>query len=397
MSSPRWTQQIKNLFSPSAKFPDSRPTKAINITPIQDGDDDSLEIPLEQYEDTIQNNKSNQEQPSEVIQHILSNLLKETNLPGPIYKAFTCMGYSEPVDFAIIDLEEMQKLNPQLTPGNWRHLQNLQEYYFHSMDRYEVDHLDNTQWLLITYADIKELQVLQSKNRRNHNIAPSPTVSFNHEFTPTPVTPTSQADDISINPSVQQQDVPKAKSMTTSQSTQQQDFPRAKSIRESIKMDPNAYPEFKEDRQYESWITSVRAYANLHGTMNVLDPNYIPDDIWKQEDFEEQQAFMWSVVVLKVTSPSGKIYIRNNPGDAQKIFHLLHEEHRESLKAEYNAEEVKRQIEALKLDSWSGTYVSFIQKWDSLLHLYDDLTVNKGTNTGIVALSDSGKEGDRSI
>ena len=79
MSSPRWTQQIKNLFSPSAKIPDSRPTKAINITPIQDGDDDSLEIPLEQYEDTIQNNKPNQEQPSEVIQHILSNLLKETN------------------------------------------------------------------------------------------------------------------------------------------------------------------------------------------------------------------------------------------------------------------------------------------------------------------------------
>ena len=82
MSSPRWTQQIKNLFSPSAKVPDNRPTKVINITPLKDEDDDSLEVPLEQYEqyeDTIENNQPRKEHPSEVIQHILSNLVKETN------------------------------------------------------------------------------------------------------------------------------------------------------------------------------------------------------------------------------------------------------------------------------------------------------------------------------
>ena len=66
MSSPRWTQ-IKNLFSPSPKVPDKRPTKVINITTLQHEDDDSLEIPLEQYEDTIENNQPKEEHPSEVI------------------------------------------------------------------------------------------------------------------------------------------------------------------------------------------------------------------------------------------------------------------------------------------------------------------------------------------
>ena len=113
MSSPRWTQQIKNLFSPHPKVPDDRPAKAINITPLKDEDDDSLEFPLEKYEDTIENNQPQKEHPTEVIHHILGNLLKETNFPGPIYKAFIAMGYTDPVDFAIINLQEMQELNPQ--------------------------------------------------------------------------------------------------------------------------------------------------------------------------------------------------------------------------------------------------------------------------------------------
>jgi hypothetical protein len=171
MSSPRWTHQIKSLFSPHPKVPDDRPAKAINITPIKEEDDDSLELTLEQYEDT---NQPQMEHPSEVIHHILGNLLKETNFPGPIYTAFSKMGYTDPVDFAIINLQEMQELNPQLTPGNWRHLMDLQEYYFHLMETFEIDHLDNQQWLDIKYADIKALQVQNSRTRHIHNMSTNP-------------------------------------------------------------------------------------------------------------------------------------------------------------------------------------------------------------------------------
>ena len=63
MSSPRWTHQIKNLFSPHPKVPDDRPAKAINITPIKEEDDDSLELTLEQYEDTHEINQPQMENP----------------------------------------------------------------------------------------------------------------------------------------------------------------------------------------------------------------------------------------------------------------------------------------------------------------------------------------------
>ena len=232
MSIPRWTHQIKNLFSPSAKVPDTRPTKVINITPLKDEDDDSLEIPLEQYEDTIENNQPQMEHHSEVIHHILSNLLKETNFPGPIYKASTAMGYKDPVDFAIINLQEMQELNPQLTPGNWRNLQDLQEYYFHLMETYEIDHLDNIQWLHIKYADIKALQVQNSRNRHINNMVQSPSTSTQNEFTSTPVTPTQGTNNMATIPTISLNNTP----VTTTQGTQHQDVPRAKSIRESIKM-----------------------------------------------------------------------------------------------------------------------------------------------------------------
>ena len=110
--------------------------------------------------------------------------------------------------------------------------------------------------------------------------------------------------------------------------------PYQRSIRDSIKKDPNIYPELKNDKHYETWIASVQAFANLHGTSNVLDANYKPDTIWEVQAFEDQQAFMWSVAVTKITSPSGRTHLRNNPGNAQRVFQLLHHELRQSLKAE---------------------------------------------------------------
>ena len=58
------------------------------------------------------------------------------------------------------------------------------------------------------------------------------------------------------------------------------------------------------------------------------------------------------------------------------------------MKAEYKADNIKDKIDEMDLSTWSGTYVSFIQEWENQIHLYDDLTVNKGENTGIVALTE---------
>ena len=89
---------------------------------------------------------------------------------------------------------------------------------------------------------------------------------------------------------------------------------------------------------------------------------------------------------------TGKMYMRQNSGNAQKMFQLLNQELRESLKAEYTADDIKTKIDKMKLDTWSGTYVSFVQQWEYLLHTYDELTVNKGENTGIFPLTDGQKK-----
>ena len=363
MSTPKWSQQIRKLFSPQIKTTAAIPAANISILSISEQEDISIASSGSSIKPNIQgasvtNTQPDKEHQSKVINYILVNLLKETSFPGPIFKAFMALGYTQAMDFAIINLLEMQELNPQLSPAHWRNLQNLQEYYFFVVDNYEVDTLDEGLWLQIEYQHIMEHQIKCSKERNKNNS----TSSNNTSPQITPVTPST--------------------------TTNLQDPPKPKTIRESVKKDPNAYPEFKEDRQYEHWITSVKAFANLHGTLNVLNASYVPADLWEQQAFEEQQAFMWSVVVIKVTSANGKMYIRQYPGDAQKIFHMLHEEHRESLKAEYNAEEIKKKIENMKLDTWNGTYVSFVQQWENLIHIYDDLTINKGTNTGIVALTD---------
>ena len=67
-------------------------------------------------------------QPSNVTEHIHRNLLKETTFPGPLYIAITSLGYTEPADYAIIDLELLAMSHPHLTPLSIRQLSNLQVY-----------------------------------------------------------------------------------------------------------------------------------------------------------------------------------------------------------------------------------------------------------------------------
>jgi hypothetical protein len=163
-------------------------------------------------------------------------------------------------------------------------------------------------------------------------------------------------------------------------------------MRDSIKKDPNIYPELKNDKHYETWIASVQAYANLHVTTNVLDANYKPETIWDVQAFEDQQAFMWSVAITKINTPSGHTPLRNHPGNAQKVFQLLYHELRQSLKAEYSADDLRQKLEKSDLITWTGTYVSLIEQWDQNIHMYDELTAIKGADTGIIPLTDGEKK-----
>ena len=301
MSGLQWNR-LKALFTPSPKAPE-RPAASISFShpsePRNDIHQDGGSIGYSDYDpktsvapSSAPTNVTKQENPSEVVNHILVNLLEETHYPGPIYQAFNALGFTKPSDFAIVNLEELQELYPELSPAIWRKRLHLQEYYFHLLEVYGSNSLDDQQWLHITYQDITEYQVYCAKERHKASIAPVTTPSPINNYQATPITTRNEPE-------------------------------RPKTIREMVKKDPNAYPEFKEERYYEQWITSVKAFANLHGTMKVLDATYVPNGIWEEEEFNDQQAFMWSVVVNKVLSTNGKMYIRQHPGNAKQIFKML--------------------------------------------------------------------------
>jgi hypothetical protein len=96
------------------------------------------------------------DKPSNVIEHIHRNLLNKNMFPGPLYTVITSMGYTEPEDYAIIDLEMLAQSNLQLTPMGIRQLSNLQGYYYHLLHKYEIDSLDEIQWMNITHHDIHQ-------------------------------------------------------------------------------------------------------------------------------------------------------------------------------------------------------------------------------------------------
>jgi hypothetical protein len=288
------------------------------------------------------------------------------------------MGYSTPEDFAIIDLDDLAEKHPKLNAIHKRNLANLQSYYFHTCEEYGCDSLDDYHWSKISYTDIVSYHMDLARARNKIKNQPS-LVTFDESYVPPPMTPSTP----NATPRTDWNNSP---NMVSGYQTPH------RSLRDAVKKDPTIYSEFKQEKHYDTWITSVQAYASLHGTLQVLDHAYIPSTPEEKYHFDDQQAFMWSVVITKVQTGNGKQYMRQNPGNAQKIFHLLHLEHRESLKAEYGAEDLREKLDKFDLSTWTGTYVSFIEDWERNLHLYDELTANQGEHTGIVALTEMEKK-----
>jgi hypothetical protein len=155
--------------------------------------------------------------------------------------------------------------------------------------------------------------------------------------------------------------------------------PARTSFLKGIRRDVNAYKDFKEDRYYDSWIKSVQANAHLHGVGLVLDPDYIPRGADAIEDFKEMQTYMWAIVVNTVKTSSGKQFIRQHDKDPQTVFAKLHQELKQSQKAEHSADDLYDTIKALSLNTWQGSYVSFLEHWSSQLYVWCELVA--GTRT----------------
>ena len=147
-------------------------------------------------------------------------------------------------------------------------------------------------------------------------------------------------------------------------------------FKKGIKRDASAYPILKNERYYNTFIHHFKATAKAQGLNSLMDPNFTPgSDEHEQQLFQEQQDFLYSVLISSLKIEFSEALVKDHEGDAQLIVDLLHEHHTGN--SQYSRAEIKRitkYLTNIKLDdTWRGTNESFLMHYNDQLHLLDSL------------------------
>ena len=101
-----------------------------------------------------------------------------------------------------------------------------------------------------------------------------------------------------------------------------------------------------------------------------MDPNFTPgSDEYEQQLFQEQQDFLYSVLISSLKTEFSEALVKDHEGDAQLILELLHEHHTGN--SQYSRSEINRitkYLTNIKLDdTWRGTNESFLMHYNDQL------------------------------
>ena len=163
-------------------------------------------------------------------------------------------------------------------------------------------------------------------------------------------------------------------SMATSQASES--YITLTNFKKGIKRDASAYPIFKNERYYNTFICHFKATAKAQGLNTLMDPNFTPgSDEYEQQLFQEQQNFLYSVLISSLKTEFSEALVKDHEGDAQLILELLHEHHTGN--SQYSRSEINRitkYLTNIKLDdTWRGTNESFLMHYNDQLRLLDSL------------------------
>ena len=107
-----------------------------------------------------------------------------------------------------------------------------------------------------------------------------------------------------------------------------------------------------------------------------MDPNFTPgSDEHEQQLFQEQQDFLYSVLISSLKTDFSEALVKDHEGDVQLILDLLHEHHTGN--SQYSRAEINRITKYLTIikldDTWRGTNESFLMHYNDQLCLLDCL------------------------
>ena len=163
-------------------------------------------------------------------------------------------------------------------------------------------------------------------------------------------------------------------SMATSEASES--YITLTNLKKWIKRDASAYPIFKNERYYNTFIRHFKATAKAQGLNSLMDPNFTPgSDEYEQQLFQDQQDFLYSVLISSLKTDFSEALVKDHEGDAQLILELLHEHHTGN--SQYSRSVINRitkYLTNIKLDdTWRGTNESFLMHYNDQLHLLDSL------------------------
>ena len=164
------------------------------------------------------------------------------------------------------------------------------------------------------------------------------------------------------------------RSMATSEASES--YITLTNFKKGIKRDASAYPIFKNERYYNTFIRHFKATAKAQGLSSLMDPNFTPGpDEYEQQLFQEQQDFLYSVLISSLKTDFSEALVKDHEGDAQLILELLHEHHTGN--SQYSRSEINRitkYLTNIKLDdTWRGTNESSLMHYNDQLRLLDSL------------------------
>ena len=164
------------------------------------------------------------------------------------------------------------------------------------------------------------------------------------------------------------------RSMATSEASES--YITLTNFKKGIKRDASAYPIFKNERYYNTFIRHFKATAKAQGLSTLMEPNFTPvSDEYGQQLFQEQQDFLYSVLISSLKTDFSEALVKDHEGDAQLILELLHEHHTGN--SQYSRSEINRitkYLTNIKLDdTWRGTNESFLMHYNDQLRLLDSL------------------------
>ena len=164
------------------------------------------------------------------------------------------------------------------------------------------------------------------------------------------------------------------RSMATSEASES--YITLTNFKKGIKRDASAYPIFKNERYYNTFIRHFKATAKAQGLSTLMDPHFTPgSDEYGQQLFQEQQDFLYSVLISSLKTDFSEALVKDHEGDAQLILELLHEHHTGN--SQYSRSEISRitkYLTNIKLDdTWRGTNESFLMHYNDQLRLLDSL------------------------